>query len=229
MFSRMFKKKIIYLKAKELREHFKITSKQLHEILELLKWATKSEDKGWKATKLGISKGAKDGVYMGVNYIRWDSKIKKDIGFINAVKGFKNSIKINTKQTKIIHSNKEKGDEYEIFIAKHFREQGYTIAEHGIDNGVKDHGIDIIAKKDKDILFIQCKNWSVNHKIKVKDKEIKVTRQDVQDYKEKHPLYTMYKTKIIYIMSENVLHGSGYHYIQNNSDVIEFRIIPIVG
>jgi hypothetical protein len=74
MFSSMFKKKqeenkTIYLKAKEIREHFEITSKQLHEILKLLKWATKSEDKGWIATKLGISKGAKDGVYMGVNYI----------------------------------------------------------------------------------------------------------------------------------------------------------------
>jgi restriction system protein len=242
MFSSMFKKKqeenkTIYLKAKEIREHFEITSKQLHEILKLLKWATKSEDKGWIATKLGISKGAKDGVYMGVNYIHWDSKIKKDFGFINAVKGLKDSkkIKIEINKENIIkpkemtnRDKKKKGDEYELFISKHFREQGYTISEHGIDNGVKDNGIDIIAKKDKDILFIQCKNWSSKSSNKVRDKEIKVTRQDVQDYKEKHPLYAMYKTKIIYIMSENVLHGSGYHYIQDNSEVLEFRIIPMI-
>jgi len=38
----------------------------------------------------------------------------------------------------------------------------------------------------------------------------------------------MYKIKIIYIMSENVLHGSGYHYIQDNSEMLEFRIIPMM-
>ncbi|WP_324170964.1 restriction endonuclease [Sulfurimonas sp.] len=229
--------KIIYLKAKEIREYFKITSKQLHEVLELLKWATKSDDKGWKATKLGIDKGAKEGVYMGVNYIHWNEKIKNDFEFIDVVEGLKNSKKIkdqvnkkNVIKTKKMtdKEKKEKGDEYELFIAKHFREQGHTIAEHGKDNGVKDYGIDIIAKKDKEILFIQCKNWSANSSNKVRDKEIKVTRQDVQDYKEKYPLYEMYKTKIIYIMSENVLHGSGYHYIQDNSDVVEFRIIPMI-
>lgn len=93
---------------------------------------------------------------------------------------------------------------------------------------MKDHGIDLIAKKENDILFIQCKNWSAQSTNKVRDKEIKVTRQDVQDYKEKHPMYEMYNTKIIYIMSENVLHGSAYHYIQNHHETMEFKIIPMM-
>lgn len=253
MFSSMFKNKIDdkirYLKAKELKEYFNITSKQLHEVLRLLKWAKKSGEKGWKATSLGRHKGAKEGVYMGINYIHWDSKIKKNFQFINAIQGLKetnrikNEVKEKSIHTTIINTEakniskskrmtnkekKEKGDIYEAFIATHYRAQGYTISEHGKDNGKKDNGIDLIAKKGKEILFMQCKNWSLNSGNKVRDKEIKVTRQDVQDYEEKHPLYEMYKTKIIYIMSENILHGSGYHYIQDNSELLEFRIIPMI-
>ena len=47
--------------------------------------------------------------------------------------------------------NKEKGDMYEKYIADYYREQGYTISEHGQDNGRKDKGIDVIAKKEKEI------------------------------------------------------------------------------
>lgn len=146
-----------------------------------------------------------------------------DIDFYNSMKK-KNKSTINKKE------NKEKGDLYEKFISKHFKKQGYTIAEHGIDNGVKDNGIDIIAKKEKEILFIQCKNWSAKSNNKVRDKELKVTRQDVQDYMNKHPMYEMgdYNTKIIYIMSENVLHGSAYHYIKEHNDKIKFQIIPML-
>ncbi|WP_324170979.1 restriction endonuclease [Sulfurimonas sp.] len=98
------------------------------------------------------------------------------------------------------------------------------------ENGRKDNGIDIIAKKEKEILFIQCKNWSANSTRKVKADDIKIARQNIDDFLEKNPLYKLggYKIKIIYAISENVLHGSAYHYIQDNSDVVEFRIIPMI-
>ena len=227
--------KTIYIKTKDLMEHFKVNSKQLHEVLGLLKWAVPSTEKGWKTTELGINKGAKEGIYMGVNYIHWDTKIKDDSELVNAIKGLKSREvpkpkKETSKPKKMTNrEKKEKGDIYELFICKHYEEQGYTISKHGLDNGVKDGGIDIIAKKNKDLLFIQCKNWSASSTTKVRDKEIKVTRQDVQDYRERNPLYDMYNVKILYVMSENVLHGSAYHYIQANSENVEFRIIPMLG
>ncbi len=244
--------KIVYLKAKDLREHFKVTSKQLHEVLGLLKWAIKSGEKGWKATKLGIEKGAKKGVYMGVDYIHWNPAIKSNFELINAIKGLKESTKTKVavkKETKSIHSQvtnakkeeiikpkkmttkekKEKGDKYEEFIAIHYKTQGYTIAEHGKDNGVKDGGIDIIAKKGKEMLFIQCKNWDINGSKKIEAKDIKYTRQDASDYIEKNPVYEMYKHKVIYIMAENVLHRSAYYYIQEHHEKVEFKIIPMIG
>ena len=211
--------KIEYLKAKDLREEYKITSQKLHEALELLNWVSKSEKRGWITTKLGVTKGAVQRQHMGTDYVIWNTKVKNNFELINTVK----RLKVTQKMT-----NKEKGDLYEKFIATHYRVQGYTIAEHGKDNGVKDGGIDIIAKKGKEMLFIQCKNWSAESTRKIKSEDMKIARQNVQDYKSKNPLYDMYSMKILYVISENVLHGSAYHYLQENSELMEFRIIPIV-
>ena len=237
-----------YLKAKDLREHFKVTSKHLHEVLNLLKWITKADKKGWNSTSLGIKKGAKDGIYMGISYVHWKVDVINNLDLIYAINQSKNNQIVTNKNSNNIHpkinnqkkeevlkpkrmsykEKKEKGDKYEKFIAIHYKTQGYTIAEHGKDNGVKDGGIDIIAKKGKEILFIQCKNWDANGSKKVEAKDIKYTRQDATDYVEANPVYKMYKHKIIYIMAENVLHGSAYHYIQKYHEKVEFKIIPIM-
>ena len=85
-------------------------------------------------------------------------------------------------------------------------------------------------KKDKEIYFIQCKNWSANSTYKIRDKEIKIARQDAQDYMRKNPLYVNagYKMKLLYIMAEDILHGSAYHYIQEYNDILDFQIIPMM-
>lgn len=227
------KKEIKYIKVSEIALHFQITARKLNEILELLRWA-KKEDIHWIATEQGKKNGAEQTKYRKTKYIHWDSEIKNNHELINAIKGFQNTkpitsdkqVNINERMTN--KKKKEKGDLYEDFISNHFRTQGYTIAEHGKDNGVKDHGIDIIAKKGRDVLFIQCKNWSAASSRKVKSDDMKIARQNIQDYKEKNPLYEMYNMKILYVISENVLHGSAYHYVQENSEIMEFRIIPII-
>ena len=233
-----FKKieKIEYIKASEIAEHFKITAKKLNEIFESLKWSVR-ENKNWIVTELSLSIGAKQINFKGTKSINWNPEIKNKPELINAIKDFKeseknkipkNNIKININSRMSNKEKKEKGDLYEEFISNHFRKQGYTIAEHGKDNGVKDQGIDIIAKKGKEVLFIQCKNWSENSSRKIKSDDMKITRQNVQDYKIKNPIYEMYNIKIIYVISENILHRSAYYYLQENSETIEFRIIPII-
>jgi restriction system protein len=227
------KKKIEYIKTSEVAEHFQITAQKLNEIFELLKWARK-EDKSWIATELGKSMGTEEINFRGTKSIHWNSEIKNNPVLIFAIEEFQKTkvnstpeiVKVNERITD--KEKKEKGDKYEAFIANHFRAHGYTIAEHGKDNGVKDHGIDIIAKKGKEVLFIQCKNWSATSSRKVKSDDMKIAKQNVQDYQAKNPLYKMYSMKILYVMSENVLHGSAYHYLQEKSEEIEFRIIPII-
>lgn len=49
---------------------------------------------------------------------------------------------------------------YERYIGYLFETDGYQVEFHGIFKGFEDLGRDLIAKKGKEIVVIQCKNWS---------------------------------------------------------------------
>lgn len=55
--------------------------------------------------------------------------------------------------------NDIKGSSYEQFIGKKYEDLGYSVIYHGIEQKFNDQGIDLIAQKDNNIIFVQCKNW----------------------------------------------------------------------
>ena len=62
-----------------------------------------------------------------------------------------------------IQSHKSKsqiGRLYERFVGYEYERRGYTVPFHGAIKGFEDLGRDIIAQNSKEILIIQCKNWS---------------------------------------------------------------------
>ena len=137
--------------------------------------------------------------------------------------------KQKTKNKMTNTEKKEKGDEYEKYIADFFRKQDYYVWEHGKEKGVKDSSIDLIIKKDKHIFFVQCKNWE---KWKINHKEVKATRTDVREYLKKEKnlwnLIKDYESKILYITPKECLAKSAYTYIKENSDIVEYKVIPII-
>lgn len=82
----------------------------------------------------------------------------------------------------IYKRNKQKGDEYEFFVANLYKDDGYKIYMNGYNNGVKDEGIDIIAHKGNEALLIQCKNW----KNPPKQRDLKVFIADCDLYIQKN-------------------------------------------
>lgn len=52
------------------------------------------------------------------------------------------------------------GMEYELYCAYLLREEGFNVIEHGVLNGRKDQGIDLIAQKPGITYIIQCKRYS---------------------------------------------------------------------
>lgn len=52
------------------------------------------------------------------------------------------------------------GRDYEIFIGQEYERKGYKVTYTGITERLEDKGRDLIAKKDNEILIIQCKYWS---------------------------------------------------------------------
>jgi Holliday junction resolvase-like predicted endonuclease len=165
--------------------------------------------------------------YMGSSYIRWkdEEKIKKAITFQPKKE---DSSKKTTQKEKI-----EKGELYEEFIAMVYKLHGFTIWEHGKDKGVLDKGIDLIVKKDKKIILIQCKNWNEKGKYQITHKDIKAFRMEGLDFIEKNQIFQDYELHFKYILSSNFIHSSAIHHIQECHDDgknVSYQIIemPIV-
>lgn len=59
----------------------------------------------------------------------------------------------------------EIGKVYERYIGSLYEQDGYNVCFFGIKNGLEDRGIDLICENEKEIILIQCKNWSSNKTI----------------------------------------------------------------
>jgi len=212
-----------YSSVTDIANFFDIKPPELNKIFFKLGWAEKSNT-WWILTPAGEKQGGKQEYANKKKYIKWDNKIKTNVNLLNTIKEFKNS-KIN--KTKKM-TNKEKGDRYEAFIAEHFRELGYYVWEHGKEKGVKDKSIDLIVKKDKDFLFIQCKDWNT---WKINHKEVKATRSDLREYLKNKPefwnLIKNHELKLLYITSKECLTPGAYRYIEENKKIVDYKVIPI--
>ena len=223
-----------------IAKHFDISARELNTIFEELGWIYK-KDRWWLTTELGKEKGAKEyyDVKRKTKYIKWNPDIKNDTQLINKINNIQpeenppeqnDNIQKETKKKKTTYTEKKaKGDEYEKYIADFFREQEYYVWEHGKEKGVKDSSIDLIIKKDKNIYFVQCKNWE---NWKINHKEVKATRTDVREYLKREKLLwnliKNYESKILYVTPKECLSKSAYTYIQENSDIVEYQVIPII-
>ena len=114
---------------------------------------------------------------------------------------------------------------YTEYIADHYRELGYSVTEQWKENNVENDGIDLIVKKDDEVIFIQCKEWNKNNLHKIGDKEIKILRIDTYDFLEKNSIFKTYKIKMRYILSENFIDTSAITYIDKCKDNISYEVI----
>ena len=118
---------------------------------------------------------------------------------------------------------RKKGKSYEQYIGSLYEKENWTVYYNGIHEGLKDHKIDLIAIKNNNILFIQCKNWK-NPKYKIELNYIKSFIYNAIKYLEKNNLKNKYNAKCLIIMSRPSLDKEAYKYIKNNK-FIDYKII----
>ena len=111
------------------------------------------------------------------NSSEFEDEIEEFVEFSDEEKG------LNLEE--IYKRNKQKGDEYEFFVANLYKDDGYKIYMNGYNKGFKDEGIDIIAHKGNEALLIQCKNW----KNPPKQRDLKVFIADCDLYIQKNQKY----------------------------------------
>lgn len=182
------------------------------------------------------------------NTLFWIIILALTIGFIKAIaeKNIKENQKkkygIRKKQNDEIEENiknifkpkqkyfqelKEKGNDFERHVSEYFRKQGYLVSEHGLDNGKKDHGIDVIARRDKEIIFIQCKNWRTDHSHKIEDHHIKEFIGNCTTYLEKNPMFGMCTIKRYFAVSDECMDYNAERFISENPQSIQKLLLPM--
>jgi len=135
-----------------------------------------------------------------------------------------------TKYRKYGTDNKKTvGNNYESFVGQYFEDKNYIVKYNGFENGMQDNSIDLIAINKREILLIQCKNWSLdwvkkNNKY-IDHKDIKSFIGDSMDFIEKRPIYKEWIIKRLFIVSNPIFSKDAIAYIQNNKN-IDYLILP---
>ena len=126
-------------------------------------------------------------------------------------------------------SNIEKGRKYEYQIMQYFKNLKYGVYPKGFYEKKKDGGIDLIAHNEKEILIIQCKNWSNAPK----SKEIRTFITDseiyIKDSKNKNRIKDKKIRKIFVTSYEQMDYGVKCFlekFNKENDIKIEYLIIP---
>lgn len=120
---------------------------------------------------------------------------------------------------------KAKGETYEKYIAKFWKNEGYKVYMNGLNNGNADGGIDVICHKDKETILIQCKHW----KNPVNQKEIRQFIGDCYVYINKRKQYLKNRTiRKMFITSCEETKIAVELYVKENSEEIEYISIPYI-
>lgn len=121
--------------------------------------------------------------------------------------------------------NKQKGDKYELQIGKDYQRQGYKVYFKGINEGLRDKGIDLIAYKGKEALLIQCKNWEHSQ---VKQEHLRIFLGDCTVYIEQNQkIFAKKNVHRVFVTSCESLDYGVKKFIMENK--IEYKVVPYLG
>ena len=124
---------------------------------------------------------------------------------------------------KYLETVSNKGKEYEEFVAGYFKIDGYEVNPHGIKNGKKDKGIDIICCKDDEVILIQCKNWKEDSKYKINHEKLKAFVGCCTEYVNENKLFDK-NIKLKFITSNYILDESGKKFLQE-SKTLQYEVL----
>jgi len=114
----------------------------------------------------------------------------------------------------------KQGREFEEYVSKHYQKQNYEVIKNYLKEK-KDNGIDIIAKKNDELLLIQCKNWE---KEIISHKEIKEFLGNCYLFLYKNLEYRKYKkVRRIYVISQSRLDKSAQYLFKEYYPFVEYK------
>ncbi len=117
-------------------------------------------------------------------------------------------------------STTNKGNEYEKFIGKKYESLSKNVGYYGLENGKKDNGIDLIIEDEKNITFVQCKNWVSNDHYKINQKDLRGFIGDCYMF-----IFNNNINKYFIVSDEKLLTTSAELYLKENKK-LKYKVIP---
>lgn len=200
-----------YIKTTDLAKFFSIEPRELNQILTTMGWIEKKHYIWWIATDLGKENGAIE--YQSKNnrlcYVYWHKDIMTNKELTSTIKS-------------IVRSYIE-NNEYEEFIKEYYTKKGYTIWHHSKEKRQydKNKNITLIAKKNKNIMLIHCRD----NQLDISIEELKNFQKQRDDFKKNHPVFEEYNLTLHYTMSGFFMTEEAYEYVENNAEEISYEII----
>lgn len=111
---------------------------------------------------------------------------------------------------------KQEDDQLELRSGLYYQEQGYEVFFNGIVKGYKDDGIDLICKKNSELILVQCKDFYDEKNFKVKHLHIKAFHSDCIKYLEENEIN----------QNQNQIK---FEYIVPNSEMLHISALKIFG
>ncbi len=200
-----------YITATELAKFFSIEPRQLNQILTNMKWIEKKHYIWWVATELGKAQGAKEYSSLNnrVHYVYWDKKVMQNEELISTIQA--------TVRTYI------ENNLYEEFIKEYFTKQGYTVWHYSKEKTQidKNRNITLIAKKNRKILLIHCRD----NQLDISVDELKAFQKQRDQFKVDNPIFEEYNLTLHYAMSGFFLTEEAYEYLEDKRGDITYEII----
>ena len=103
--------------------------------------------------------------------------------------------------------------DYSSFVAKHYRSKNYTVWEYSKEKNLINHPLNLVMKKEKDILFIECRS-NINE---ITMNNLVEFEQIGAEFVEQYVLFKNYNILYVCICSENQFSEKALAYIGENS------------
>jgi hypothetical protein len=107
------------------------------------------------------------------------------------------------------------------YVVEYYKKQNYKVWNHTDDTGENDKGINLIAKKSREIILIHCHLATTN-----------ITTDDLHEFErerdkfiKEHPIFEDYDITLRYSLTGFFLTEDAFWYIHEHTKIISYEII----
>ncbi|WP_121627398.1 restriction endonuclease [Poseidonibacter antarcticus] len=146
--------------------------------------------------------------------------------YVYTSRGLEHQFESDGISCKIDDHNKKQtyGNEYEVFIAEKYQDNGYSVENRGIKNSFNDGGLDVIARKDNKLILVQCKNWTMSNSFKINQKDIRAFIGDCFIYLKDINLEGIKVSYHFIVSHDNILTKSAEIFLKQNT-FVKFKCV----